>query len=113
MICDFFSWYNFLVSIPLEIKIKYYELDGLARLVLRCLALFCHSYEEKDDDEMAQVNRIVAILPPERMAKQTRPRRPTRHSTPFSSVLQLGWVDFGWIALTKLQQARTKQFNVC
>lgn len=34
----FFSWYNFLVSIPLEIKIKYYELDGLARLVLRWVA---------------------------------------------------------------------------
>lgn len=60
---------------------------------------------------MALVNRIVATLSPERMAKQTRPRRPTRHSTPFSSVLQLGWVDFGWIALTKSQQARTKQFE--
>lgn len=28
----FSSWYNFLVSIPLEIKIKYYELVGMARL---------------------------------------------------------------------------------
>lgn len=43
----FFAWYNFLVSIPLEIKIKYYELVGLARLDLRCFGCFIRAGKEE------------------------------------------------------------------
>lgn len=107
----FFSWYNFLVSIPLEIKIKYYELDGLARLVVRWLTLF--SFQVKYGDEMIPGNRIVAILfpkgwPTKRIHKKAHPAFDS-----FFICAAVGWVDFGGFALTKSQQARTKQFKSC
>lgn len=66
-----FSLLQFLVSIPLEIKIKYYELVGLARLDARCLWLL------HPEEKSCQRNGFVATsFPPRRRSNVSRSRRP-------------------------------------